>query len=180
MNKIAMELPFKEIDNYPKHIDAHTVLCRMLEGLGYRLHWATQGLSEKDLSYKPSPEAMNTWETIEHIAYLIHILDATFHEKCLERGVGPKFKSLEDFRHYALTTIQELCNLLRGQELHDLEHLKLKYQAGSSTLEYPFWHLINGPISDAIYHIGQIVSFRRTCGNPINEKVNVFMGKNRP
>ena len=43
----------------------------------------------------------------------------------------------------------------------------------------PFWHVLNGPIADAIYHTGQIVSFRRTSGNPINPKVNVLMGKTR-
>ena len=32
---------------------------------------------------------------------------------------------------------------------------------------------------DAIYHTGQIVSFRRTTGNPIDSSVNVFMGSYR-
>lgn len=36
--------------------------------------------------------------------------------------------------------------------------------------------LINGPITDAIYHTGQVVSFRRTSGNPIPKGVNVFLG----
>jgi len=39
----------------------------------------------------------------------------------------------------------------------------------------PFWHIINGPISDALTHIGQINSFRRLAGNP-TPKANVFVG----
>jgi len=27
--------------------------------------------------------------------------------------------------------------------------------------------------------VGQLVSFRRTTGNPLNSNVNVFMGKNK-
>ena len=41
---------------------------------------------------------------------------------------------------------------------------------------FPIWNLINGPIEDLVYHTGQIVSFRRTTGNPIPKGVNVFMG----
>jgi hypothetical protein len=39
----------------------------------------------------------------------------------------------------------------------------------------PFWHIINGPIADALTHVGQINSFRRLAGNP-TPKVNVFIG----
>jgi len=38
------------------------------------------------------------------------------------------------------------------------------------------WHIINGPISDALTHVGQINSFRRLSGNCV-PKANVFTGK---
>ena len=41
--------------------------------------------------------------------------------------------------------------------------------------EKPFWHIVNGPISDALTHVGQINSFRRLAGNP-TPKANVFVG----
>jgi hypothetical protein len=31
----------------------------------------------------------------------------------------------------------------------------------------PFWHIINGPLSDALTHTGQINSFRRLNGNGV-------------
>ena len=43
----------------------------------------------------------------------------------------------------------------------------------------PFWNIINGPISDALWHCGQVVMLRRASGNPFNSKVNVFSGKLR-
>jgi hypothetical protein len=39
----------------------------------------------------------------------------------------------------------------------------------------PFWHVINGPIADALTHVGQVNSFRRLAGNP-TPKANVFLG----
>jgi hypothetical protein len=36
--------------------------------------------------------------------------------------------------------------------------------------------LINGPIADALTHIGQIVSWRRINGNPQPSGVNPFKG----
>ena len=47
-------------------------------------------------------------------------------------------------------------------------------------MTFPFWNMINGPISDAIWHSGQVVANRRASGNPINPKVNVFIGKTMP
>ena len=58
----------------------------------------------------------------------------------------------------------------------DLKNVKIIFQDKSRKYEFPIWNLINGPISDAIYHTGQLVSFRRTSGNPIPKGVNVFLG----
>ena len=45
--------------------------------------------------------------------------------------------------------------------------------------ELPAWNLINGPIEDAAWHIGQVVSFRRSTGNGFNGKASVLTGKVR-
>ena len=36
-----------------------------------------------------------------------------------------------------------------------------------------------GPIADALWHVGQVVTFRRSSGNPFNSKASVFTGKVR-
>jgi hypothetical protein len=54
--------------------------------------------------------------------------------------------------------------------------MKVKFNSDGNRSSYPIWNLINGPLSDVLYHTGQIVSFRRTSGNPIAKGVNVFMG----
>jgi hypothetical protein len=44
-------------------------------------------------------------------------------------------------------------------------------------MSFPFWNQINGPISDALWHCGQVVMNRRASGNPLQKGVNVFIGK---
>lgn len=40
----------------------------------------------------------------------------------------------------------------------------------------PFWFFVNEQISDCIWHCGQISSFRRITGNPLNSNVSMFEG----
>jgi len=68
---------------------------------------------------------------------------------------------------------------LKANPDQNLSELKVIFKRGENESEFPFWNVINGQISDAIYHTGQVVSFRRSSGNPMNPKVNVFSGKTR-
>ena len=60
---------------------------------------------------------------------------------------------------------------------NNLEQHTILFERNGNTSEFPFWNNINGPIADALWHAGQIVMLRRMSGNPINPKVNVFLGK---
>ena len=60
-------LPYYEI---PEHADSYTagsVASRMLDGLGFRYYWATEGLRVEDLEYKPSESGRTSAETIDHL-----------------------------------------------------------------------------------------------------------------
>ena len=61
--------------------------------------------------------------------------------------------------------------------INKFEDFNILYQNPLKRKKLPFWYVLNGPLADAIYHTGQIVSFRRTSGNPMNPNVNVLMGK---
>jgi len=60
-------LPFYEIPDYPEDFSSGNILVRMIQGLGFRYHWATDGLTVEDLDYRPSAGARSTRETIEII-----------------------------------------------------------------------------------------------------------------
>ncbi|MBL4904447.1 MAG: hypothetical protein JKZ00_00090, partial [Flavobacteriaceae bacterium] len=55
---------YYEIPPAPKEYTAGTVASRMVDGLGFRYYWATEGLTEKDLAFRPNSEARTTLETI--------------------------------------------------------------------------------------------------------------------
>ena len=87
--------------------------------------------------------------------------------------------SYEELRKMILENLKAASNKYRGSSSEDLEGFKVIFQRGEKQFDFPFWNMINGMISDCIYHTGQLVSFRRITGNPMNPNVNVFLGKNR-
>jgi hypothetical protein len=71
-------LPYHEIPNYPEAFTAGNVAARVIDGLGFRFYWATEGLRPEDLSFKPNAQARTTLETAEHIYEMsIIILNST-------------------------------------------------------------------------------------------------------
>ena len=69
---MAQELPFSSIQPPAESYSAGTSISRMIQGLGFRYYWATDGLRDEDLSYRPTSEAKNTMETIQHIYCLLY------------------------------------------------------------------------------------------------------------
>ena len=51
---------------------------------------------------------------------------------------------------------------------------------GPTKTALPIWNLINGPVADGLHHVGQIGTYRRASGNPMEAGVNVMIGKKLP
>jgi len=166
-------LPYRVIPDAPASYNEGTVVARMIDGLGFRYYWASEGLRKEDLSYRPSPEARTSEETIDHVLGLSTvILNSAIHEV----NAGNDFSELnfEEKRKLTLNNLKKAADIFRkGQNLNEFT-VVFKGKNGNNT--FPFWNQINGPIEDAIWHCGQIVSLRRASGNPFNPKVSVFMG----
>ena len=73
--------------------------------------------------------------------------------------------------------LEKAANIFRTAT--DLKEHTIIFLSGENTSEFPFWNQINGPIEDAVWHCGQVISFRRSSGNPYNSKASVFTGKLR-
>lgn len=168
------ELPYRQIPDYPESFTPETVAARMVDGLGYRYYWATEGLREEDLAFKPSEDSRTTGETINHIYGLSSTIVNAPQSKVNSRDQD--YLTFEEKRKKTLENLQKASQLIKEG---DMDNYKIIFQRGNNTTEFPFWNLINGPIADAIYHIGQVVAFRRASGNPIHPGVNVFSGKTR-
>ncbi len=170
------KLPFYQIQEAPNEISSTNIMVRMVQGLGFRYHWATQDLTEKDLKYRPSKDAISNFETIKHIYNLsntIYNSTKTSTNIRSEKKVPTDYRSL---RRETLNNLKLTSEAFESFNDEELKNVKIIIQRKSGNYEFPIWNLINGPISDAIYHTGQLVSFRRTSGNPIPKGVNVFLG----
>ena len=166
-------LPYYQIPDYPQTYSAGTVAARVVDGLGFRFHWATEGLRAEDLSYRPSEGARSLEETVDHIFGLVMIIRKSA-EGQLYAGASVEGLSFEDKRKQILENLLAASNTLKQEGI--TSDNKMVFQRGDKTQEYPFWNLLNGPIADAINHTGQVITFRRTAGNPINPKISVLTG----
>jgi hypothetical protein len=172
-------LPYREIPNYPEKYTPETVVIRMIEGLGFRYYWATEGLIAKDLAFKPSDKARTSEETIDHILGLSNIiLNAMLKKVNGTSGEETSVLKFEAKRRITLQNLKKASDLLQKNK-ENLEAYKIIFKNGDKTTEYPFWNLINGPIEDAVWHVGQVITFRRSSGNPFNGKASVLTGKLR-
>ena len=172
----AQDLPYYEIPEPPEQYTAEAVAARMIDGLAYRYYWATESLRQTDLDYRPSDGARSSYETMEHIYDMAWIIfNAT-------EGLENSRRETEEMDYASLRKAtldlykRSSENLKNGMLLEDSNAV---FRSGERTSTYPFWNLINGPISDSIWHTGQIITFRRTSGNPYNNKASMFSGKVR-
>ena len=162
------KLPYYQIPAAAKEFTPGTTASRMIDGLGFRYYWATEGLTEKDLAFKPNEESRTTSETIDHILGLSQvILNATLK---VANGTKQPAMTFAEKRKKTLLNLQQASTILR--ESKDISQYKMIF----GNTEYPFWNAIKGPIADAIWHTGQVVSFRRTSGNPFPKGVSVLRG----
>jgi len=169
-------LPYYEIPEAPETYSQGGLIARMIDGLGFRYYWASEGLNPEDLAFRPSPEARTSEETIDHILGLSTvILNSALHKT----NEGNDFSDLSFYekRKLTLNNLKSAADIFRKSE--DLSDFTVVFKGKNGTNTFPFWNQINGPISDGIWHCGQIVSFRRSSGNPYNSKASVFTGKLR-
>jgi hypothetical protein len=86
----------------------------------------------------------------------------------------------EELRRRTLDTIKQTADILRNASDSEVAEMKVIFKNDNGTREYPFWNILNGPIDDALWHVGQVITFRRSSGNPYNNKASVFSGKVNP
>jgi hypothetical protein len=169
-------IPYKKIPDYPENYTSGTLIARMIDGLGYRYYWATEGLTAKDLAYLPGNEGRSSGDTMDHLLGLSEMIVNTIKHL---PNIKPRKERVLDFSQKRTITLQNLkmaSDILKSSTTSEIESSKIIFQRKGNSSEMPFWHLLNGPIADALTHVGQVVSYRRSSGNPINPNVNVFMG----
>jgi len=176
MEKPMEALPYASIPDYPASYTAGTSLGRLVDALGFRYYWATEGLRDEDLDFDPGGDNRPTRAVLEHLYGLsTTIVNAPSRLPNVRPGTGTP-ETWEDMRKQTLLNFKKASDLLKASSDEDVSSYKVVFKRGEQESSFDFWHMINGPITDAIYHVGQITSYRRSSGNPINPTVNVFRG----
>ncbi|WP_420320700.1 DinB family protein [Flagellimonas sp.] len=173
------ELPYYQIPDYPEDYSSGNVAARMIDGLGFRYYWSTEGLSPKDLEYKTSEDGRTIMETLWHIYGMSEMIKNAPTATPNVRPTDFPDYSYEELRKKTLENFEAASNLMKGKQASDFEDFKVIFQRGEKQTPFPYWNMINGMLSDCIYHSGQITMMRRASGNPINPKVSVFNGRLR-
>jgi hypothetical protein len=165
------KLLYTRIPEPPSEMSATSVLIRLMDGIGFRYRWATEGLREEDMEFRPCATSMTIQELLAHIQGLLNISESFITGKKLEK-VQPE--NLVERRINTLEAVRRTRNALT--KIDDEFLADRRYQVPWASREFPIWNLINGPISDSLTHIGQIASWRKINDNPIY-RANVFLGE---
>lgn len=172
---IAYQEFFADISETPETYEAHTVAGRMVEGLGFRFYWGTHDLSDEDYLFKPTEDTRGIGETLDHILGLSDMILNAVHG----RPNGASDHGEIDYHAKRLLVLKNLYqarSVLMAASDGDMDEMGIIFKRGDSERKFDFWYAINGPISDSLWHVGQIVSYRRMAGNPFNGKVSVLSG----
>lgn len=157
------ELPFHQLDSYPDRVSGTAVLARLLDSLGFRFRWATHDLSDGDYTFSPGQGCQSIGQLVGHIWGLINWISASV--------LGQQEKPPETPQEQRVHALQMLVRL--REHVSTLDDSSL---AAITIRDYPFWHILNGPLADALTHVGQINVLRRLAGNP-TPRARVFTGE---
>jgi len=163
------ELPYLRLPDPPERVRGATVMARLVDGLAFRYRWATEGLRADDADFRPSPQTMTVKELLAHIARLISWVDGH-----LGGQASPSFADdLEGLRRQTLNHLSKVRARLVEMDDTALAQHRIVGSKGDS---HPFWNMLNGPLADALTHVGQVNAWRRLAGNP-SPRADVFRGK---
>ena len=164
------ELPYYRIPEPPQHLTGTTVLLRLVDALGFRYRWASERLRSEDADFRPAPDCMSLLELLKHILDLVRKVSVALGA---EAGDAPQESGIGGTRVATLAPIVSTRDRLITMSDDELSAVVLRRSSGQT---FPIWNAINGPIADALTHVGQVNGWRRAAGNPCPE-ANVFTGE---
>ncbi len=164
---------FRSLPPGPETVTGSAVLVRMVEGIGFRFTWATEGLRESDLSFRPTPETMCIAEQAGHVLGLVSWVAVSGRRDSRRPRSRPSRRPPSPRSGSGSC---EVLALLRARLAAMSDGEIGTIRIGSHAGPVPWPHLVNGPLADALTHIGQITVLRRASGNPM-PKANVFLGR---
>ena len=162
---------YQTLPKPPEQITAGTILSRLVDSIGFRFRIATEELTDNEVHFRPVESSMSILEVSKHIYGLVYWSHKTF---ATEIEYNKNLQTFDDYRAEILKTCYQFREKLMSLSKEEVEKTTI-YLKRTDT-RYPIWYLINGPLADALTHIGQINTWRRIAGNPC-PKISPFTGE---
>jgi hypothetical protein len=124
------ELPYYQVPDYPEEFTAGTMAARMVDALGFRFYWVSEGLNEKDLVYRANLDGRSSAETIQHVYDLSKIIVNSILKK--SNSSAKEDFSYINMRKRTLVNLKTASDILR--ESDDISQYKIIL----SNRKYPF------------------------------------------
>ena len=147
------QVPFYKIPDAPSQVTAGAILGRLVDSVGFRFRWASEGMVDTDLPYKPAHDCMTQAELIVHIHDLL-----TTSAKNAGMPAGEPLSASSSVGEMT-SRVLDLCARLSAR-------FKAMPDTDLAARVPATWTMINGPLADCLTHIGQILSWRRLAGAP--------------
>ena len=148
---------FKTFHPDPDQPSASNAIARLIDGLGYRLYWALDGLKEGECQYTLCEGASSIRDILWHILGLVNWVYMHVYGQQMTRK-----PSIIDQGIDTLLALERLYQTFLEMNDEDLVHYKLEDRS--------FWSYINMPLADALHHVGQVSILRRGAGNPVAQE----------
>ncbi|MDA1266581.1 MAG: hypothetical protein O2816_15990 [Planctomycetota bacterium] len=174
-----MSLPYETLEPGPDEVTAPAVLARLVDAMGFRYRWATEGLDGDQLEFCPVEGAFTLGKVLVHMNLLVRWVDGSVRGTLsgepdnIDEGQMVAPEEWGDLRADTLTRIVALRDLFSGAQPDQLAAVSITGSTKSGP--QPFWSIINGPLADFLTHVGQVASWRRLAGNPA-PRADVFRG----
>lgn len=161
--------PYQNLPEPPVDSSEGKILARMVDSIGFRYQLATNSLTQKEIDFCPVEGSMNMMELIHHIYGLM-----TWTSSAFKLPYEPeKMTTFVEYRQETLSLCQGFSEYLAALPNESIREVSVYLKRMDK--HFSFWFLINGPLADALTHIGQINTWRRISGNPV-ERISPFSG----
>jgi hypothetical protein len=162
---------FQSLPATPSSSSSGAILSRFIVAIGFRYQIATKGLTQNEIEFRPVEGSMNMLELLDHIYKVL-----TWAYKAFDKNAKLEIPSntFDDYQERTLQVCESFRKRLEEMSDEEIEQTEVYLKRIDTT--FSFWYLINGPISDVLTHIGQINSWRRIAGNPV-DRISPFTGK---
>jgi len=155
--------PFDSLPAPSNPTDGVEGVVRLLQGLGFRLRWACEGLAEADCDAKPVPGAWSIGDQLAHLTALVR-----WGRSAVENGQASWPGNVTDNRHPLayLEILEDLSATIEVIRRDPRALAEATLLAGAPEPVFGAGYLINGPWADALHHVGQVTLLRKLVGNP--------------